>query len=136
MLTSAVVFGILHGPGFLSALLAGLVLGILVIRTGSLVPAIALHVAWNAVASLLGINCPFCRYPALAWTSSLIVLGVLLWAARGTLGRLAGWARSELALSPRQAGRELAFMARHGSFWLLFLAVVAGMTMALVIKAG
>jgi membrane protease YdiL (CAAX protease family) len=52
---TAVLFGVFHGAPFVAvyASIAGLVLGTIAVRTGSVVPCIAFHGAFNAVPLLL-----------------------------------------------------------------------------------
>lgn len=78
VLISAALFGLLHADPFRVAptALLGLLLGAVVVRTGSLWPAIALHIAHNATLLSLGMAMDGAEGEAPTWLSTLGVVAL------------------------------------------------------------
>lgn len=130
VLASALLFAVLHGPGFLPALAGGLILGAIVIRSGSLLPAMVLHFTHNALLFALALLDARAVIQDHAVTILILMLGlpaVGLWLGRRPLAAFVVWARQELALSPGQVRAEIGFLLRHASVWVLLILISAAL---------
>ncbi len=135
--SSSLLFAFLHVPALPSHLLAGVALALLTLRYGSLWPAVALHFAANSCVVVLSFVmgrtdlCPVCSHPWATLVTALAVGAAAVVLGRAVLGDLWRWVREEIPLSWRQAGREVGFLLRHGSVWVLVALTVLEMVFRL-----
>jgi membrane protease YdiL (CAAX protease family) len=77
LLGSALIFGLLHLPqgALVQGLLLGLACGALVIASGGLLPALALHVAWNALSVIVALPQGMSSHVVTASAGAMLALG-------------------------------------------------------------